>query len=52
LGTKPASIYDLNGRKRGELLPGANDLKRFPAGIYFVRLVSGGPRTAKVVIAR
>jgi YVTN family beta-propeller protein len=52
LGTQPAAIYDLNGRKRGELAPGTNDLKRFPAGVYFVRLFLGRSTTAKIVIAR
>jgi YVTN family beta-propeller protein len=51
LGIRKAALYDLNGRKRGDLLPGSNDLSGFAPGIYFVRFSSGRVKTAKVIIA-
>jgi YVTN family beta-propeller protein len=51
LGIREAALYDLNGRKRGDLLPGTNDLSGFVPGVYFIRFPSGRTRTAKIVIA-
>jgi YVTN family beta-propeller protein len=52
LGIRKAVIYDLSGRRRGDLLPGTNDLSGFAPGIYFVRFSSGRAKTAKIIIAR
>ncbi len=49
-------LLDISGRKVANLHPGANDVSRFAAGVYFVRLASGAGRGAssvnKVVLAR
>ena len=37
-----AKLLDSSGRKVADLLPGANDLRRLPLGVYFVRPASNG----------
>jgi hypothetical protein len=56
-GSKPIiALLDISGRKVLDLNPGPNDVSRFAAGVYFVRLASGAGRGAssvnKVVLAR
>jgi hypothetical protein len=52
-GLKPQAsswLLDLAGRRVLELQPGANDVRRLNAGVYFLR--RDGGRTAKIVISR
>jgi hypothetical protein len=44
-------LLDITGRKVLDLQPGANDVRRLPAGVYFVRQAAAS-RTTKVVIQR
>ncbi|MBM3315251.1 hypothetical protein FJY71_05355 [candidate division WOR-3 bacterium] len=44
-------LLDITGRKALSLRPGANDVRRLPAGVYFVRAGESGA-TAKVVVQR
>jgi hypothetical protein len=50
------SLFALSGRKLLDLRPGANDLSRLPAGVYFLRLASGLVRersaVTKLIISR
>ncbi|MEO0085695.1 MAG: M14 family zinc carboxypeptidase [candidate division WOR-3 bacterium] len=45
-------LLDISGRAAARLEPGLNDLRRLPAGVYFVELNSPDPRPHRVVIAR
>jgi phosphoribosylformylglycinamidine (FGAM) synthase PurS component len=49
-------LLDVSGRKVIELLPGANDVRALPPGVYFVRQTSsaesGASNVTKIVIAR
>jgi len=51
---QPVVLLDATGRKVMELKPGPNDVRRVPAGVYFVRTETAdkrpNARTAKVVI--
>ena len=56
-GQQAAFLLDISGRKVMTLQPGANDVRRLPAGVYFVLAPSiegGKPTTAvrKVVVTR
>jgi hypothetical protein len=51
-----AELLDITGRKVMDLAPGANNLRRLPPGVYFVRRASGVERetsgVTKVVVQR
>lgn len=46
-----SALLDVSGRKVLDLKPGDNDVRRLPAGVYFVRQVAG-KATTKVVVER
>ncbi len=48
-GTGPATLHDASGRRVAALAPGANDIDRLPAGVYFV---SGGEGAARRVVVQ
>lgn len=50
-GPANGALYDMSGRRRAELRPGPNDLRRLPAGVYFLLHDSAGP-TTKVILQR
>ena len=58
IGSCPASLLDITGRKVMELQPGDNDIRRLSPGVYFVREEgprgrgSEGPSGPKIVIQR
>ena len=47
----PRILLDISGRKVLDLKPGKNDVRRLPAGVYFVRQVATNA-TTKIVIER
>ena len=46
-----AILFDHTGRRVQQLRPGANDLSRLPAGVYFVR-ANETDRTHRVLLVR
>ena len=44
-------LLDASGRRMMELVPGANDVRRFGPGVYFIKAAREGP-TVRTVIAR
>jgi len=53
-GSGPSCLFDLSGRRVLDLLPGQNDLRRLPPGIYFLREQTaddrGAASTRKLVV--
>ena len=49
VGRETAELFDITGRRAAELLPGVNNVRGVPAGVYFLRRSSGN-KTTKVII--
>jgi hypothetical protein len=48
-GAQRYSLFSLSGRKVTDLLPGENDIRHVPAGIYFIKRL-GSRAVTKLVI--
>jgi hypothetical protein len=53
--TLHSSLFSLSGQKVLDLWPGPNDIRRLPAGIYFVRMAQAQAQAQavhKVIVSR
>jgi hypothetical protein len=53
-GVRSSTLIDASGRRVMQLRPGANDLSRLPAGVYFIRTdrTDGTHRSYRVLLVR
>lgn len=49
-GAQPAMLLDISGRRVGALSPGANDIRRYVPGVYFVRRGRASPLHRLVIV--